>query len=509
MGQLEKNIKSIAQERIRRIERARSSHHDEYHRFSRRSTQVEVKAKFPNPDSWNFRNDFNPFKVRAKSEVYEYTIKKALSKNTYELLQPVEFNVGKTGGGSRTITNFGIPDEAVSRLVYTSLMTKNKTALSSRSYAYRKDVNVFDAIDYISREWREFSRLYVAEHDLHDYFGSIQHSFIEQSISDLNLHATPRERSILKLFMNYPEPQFLGGNLTHEERPRGRGIPQGTSSSLFLSNVALTPLDRRLERLGVGFARFSDDLLIWGADYNAVVSAVTELLSWTEESGVQISHGKSPGIQIMNRFEVNSEMKTTDAIVFLSHKINLRSARISDRSINNLKRNVKRLIYANLIREPLRNTQNPVQLREGIDRDYLTFVSQLRRLIYGSLSEAQVRRLLTAPVAPKVRFTGRVAQFPTISTLEDWKEFDAWVLRQVAGALKKRSKIINAQMKFADYPMPWAERPQKLRNLTMRSTRNGSLVNASLPSAHKMAKLVKKTTSIHGMHVLETPHSIY
>jgi len=39
---------------------------------------------------------------------------------------------------------------------------------------------------------------------------------------------------------------------------RERGIPQGTSISLFLANVAPWDLDRSLERLGVSFVRYAD-----------------------------------------------------------------------------------------------------------------------------------------------------------------------------------------------------------------------------------------------------------
>jgi hypothetical protein len=52
---------------------------------------------------------------------------------------------------------------------------------------------------------------------------------------------------------------------------QGFGIPQGTSISLFLANVAAYALDRRLETLGVGFVRYADDTIIW----STVVWSVT------------------------------------------------------------------------------------------------------------------------------------------------------------------------------------------------------------------------------------------
>jgi len=46
-------------------------------------------------------------------------------------------------------------------------------------------------------------------------------------------------------------------------------------------------LDRRLERLGVGFARYADDTLIWSESYDGIGRAANAL----EDAGVEMGVG--------------------------------------------------------------------------------------------------------------------------------------------------------------------------------------------------------------------------
>lgn len=490
-----------------RFERAMKNHSDEFRRHERRSNQISKKIEYPRPDSWSLRADFNPYLVKSRADVYGHAIQKALQNDTYEVKPPAIMSVPKAGGGYRQVVSFGIPDEAVSRITYNSLMNKNRAVLSGRSYAYRNDLNVFDAIDYISREWRENSRLYIAEYDLRDYFGSVDHFYINRTISDLSLHMTPREERVVAAFMTAPRPLRDVGHGPAQDR--FRGIPQGTSVSLFLANVALTPLDRRLERLGIGFARFSDDLLIWSPNYESVRTAVDLLLSWSEDAGVDLSYEKSPGIRIISRAAMSiSEMNAVTSVDFLSHSLSLRSVGVGSKPLSALKTRVSELIYANLLREPLRGSQNLSRLDGGTDRDYVTLASQLRRLLYGSLSERQVRRLATSGYIPRLHFTGKVANHPTISNVDDWRAFDIWLRRKVWLALRRREKLLRSQGYDRDC-IPWGCSPNQLATVQVKSTHGDIMVDARIPTATLMATVVSRSTSMHGNRIFERPRGVY
>ncbi|MEU8815031.1 reverse transcriptase domain-containing protein [Actinoplanes sp. NPDC048796] len=488
----------IAQARIRRFERAAKRHYDEMERESRRANTVTSKIFYSKPKSWSFRKDFNPFIVRSRADVYAHGIGQSLKNKTYTVGAPYIFDVTKPQGGSRRITSFGIPDEALSKRTYRSLMSKNMGALSGRSYAYRADINVFDAITYISSEWRDHPRLFVAEYDLKDYFGSVDHRYLFRQMEMLNLRMTPRERLIVEAFLQAPNTGL------------SNGFPQGTSISLFLSGIALSPLDRSLERLNVGFARFSDDILLWGADYAAVRAGVDMLFEWSNESGVGISKSKSRGLQILSPAGGigGSEIRDVDSVEFLSHKISLRSVGLASRPEQQIRRRSSVLIYANLLRHPLAKTQDLRRLANGVDRDYITLLSQLRRLLYGGLSEHQVIRFSRSGYVPITHLTGFVARHPVVTEEDNWRDLDKWLRRQIWLALRRRASLLRKDG-YAGSCIPWGVPVHMLSKQSYRSKRTSFLLNMTVPSATRMARVVRRATGLHGTRVTERPRGIY
>ena len=415
---------------------------------------------------------------------------------------PYVMTIEKPNGGSREVKSFGIPDEALSRRTHLSLMGKNMAALSSRSYAYRADVNVFDAMSYIAREWQDHPRLYVAEYDLRDYFGSVDHQYLFHQMESLRLRMTPRERLILEAFMHVESSKFGTG--------APRGFPQGTSVSLFLSGVALSPLDRSLERLNVGFARFSDDILLWGADYAAVRAGVDMLFKWSDESGVGISSQKSPGLQILSPAggSGRSEIRDVESVEFLSHRISLREVGLAARPDRSIRKRISGLIYANLLRHPLAGTQDLTRLGGGIDRDYITLLSQLRRLLYGGLSEHQVRRFSRSGYVPHTYLTGFVARHPVVTEESDWGALDRWIRRQLWLALRRRADLLRAAG-FTGACVPWDLPIESLGRSAVRSKRTHAIISLRIPSTLRMARVVRKSTGLHGTRVTERPRGIY
>ncbi|AXO38265.1 hypothetical protein MicB006_6007 [Micromonospora sp. B006] len=480
------------------FERAAKRHYDEVQREARRTNVAVPRTSYSKPTSWSFRKDFDPFVVRSRADVYAHGISQSLKGKRYEVAAPYVFEVIKPHGGSRKITSFGIPDEALSRRAYRSLMSKNMGALSGRSYAYRADINVFDAISYISGEWRDHPRLFVAEFDLQDYFGSVGHRYLFSQMQVLNLRMTPRERLIIEAFLQ-------AANTGHPS-----GFPQGTSISLFLSGIALSPLDRSLERLNVGFARFSDDILLWGADYAAVRAGVDMLFEWSNDSGVGISKSKSRGLQILSPRGVigRSEIRDVDSVEFLSHRISLRSVGLARRPEREIRRRVSELIYANLLRQPLSGTQDLARLADGLDRDYLTLLSQLRRLFYGGLSESQVHRFSRSGYVPLTHLTGFVARHPVVTDDENWQALDKWLRRQIWFALRRRAFLLR-KAGYVGPCTPWDIPVHELSSQVVYSKRTSARLNMSVPSATRMARVVRRATELHGTRVTERPRGIY
>lgn len=149
----------------------------------------------------------------------------------------------KAGGGVRNVHVYQIPDAAVSNFYFGRLLAKNCHRFSSFAYAYRRDRNVHFAIQDIAADLRYCSRLFIAEFDFSNFFGSIAHDYLFAQFDQNGFFISDDERAVIRSFV-----QSSGS----------AGIPQGTSISLFLANMACWRLDKELEKLGVKSNRHSD-----------------------------------------------------------------------------------------------------------------------------------------------------------------------------------------------------------------------------------------------------------
>lgn len=384
MDDISEAIRLAAREKIRaqarRVQRARA----ESVRRQRRSLPKLPTLEARRPLLWSYDPSHDPYHVRARAAVIGHAVSAAVRSGAYAPFPPAGFEVMKPSGGVREVTAFAIADEVVSKRLYGSLLEKNRSALSPRSYAYRPDLGVNDAIRHIATEWSGERRLYLAHFDFRDYFGSISHDHIWSTIRSLGLATTRTERRLLGAFMAAPLPTMLPATRPAEAQRRVRGVPQGTTVSLLLANIAATPLDRELERLGASFARFADDMVIWSRDYATISRAVESLHQFADRSGFHINHSKSTGVSILVGADSGiPEFRHTDGIEFLSHRISLDFVSLSDRTVRMAKENINGFIYSHLLREPINGTQDLRRLKGGLDRDYIALVWELRRYLYG------------------------------------------------------------------------------------------------------------------------------
>ncbi|WP_369268630.1 reverse transcriptase domain-containing protein [Gordonia alkanivorans] len=511
MDDLAKAISDAATQKIRGYERRRKQAYDETVRRQRRSAVSLPQLHAREPLLWSFDASHNPFHVRARSEAIGHSIYSSIRKGTYTPLPPAGFSIPKPGGKSRVVTAFAIADEVVSKRLYNSLMNKNRARLSARSYAYRKDLGVHDAISHIRTEWSDEHRLYVAQYDFADYFGSVDHDHVWATISDIGLSITRSERKILRAFMVAPKPTPLPASLPASVNPRTRGIHQGTTISLLLANIAATPLDREFERLGVSFTRYADDIVIWSRDYSNLSRAVEELHRFSDRSRCSINHSKSRGINLLTVPDAEvAEIRTIHSADFLSQSVALRTVSLSDRALSTAKKTINEYVYNHLLREPIRGSQDLRRISGGLDRDYLALLWQLRRYLYGSLSEEQLRRLLRGPLPPKMSLGGLLGRHPLVDDIGQLKELDSWIATQVWLALRKRARLLTGSHRLRQLPAPWGYSQSQLLTFKPTSTRGlRSTVDGRLPSSVRMSELIRRGVRAHGLRVATHTGSAY
>jgi hypothetical protein len=201
-------------------------------------------------------------------------------------------------------------------------------------------------------------------------------------------------------------------------------------------------LDRRLERLGVGFARYADDTLIWSDNYADIGRATNVLEDAAREMGVDFNFLKSKGVSLLSPEGMPTEITSQNSLDYLGYTISQTNLSIRQKSVIRIKRRIAYLIYSNLLQEPKRGHFPANRVLGPIDRDYPVLIYQLRRYLYGGLSEAKLRRYLSRQV-PQMRYRGLMSFYPVVDDEELLASLDGWMLSCVMRALKLRSQMFS------------------------------------------------------------------
>lgn len=503
--QLDRRINDAATNKIRDHQAYIKSVADENARRRRRSTVAPAELPTREPATWRMDDGFNPYHVRSRSHVIAHAISKRLGDRSYSPHPPAGFRVPKSSGGHRVVGTFQIADEVVSNYVFRSLMRKNLAKLSQWSYAYRSDRGAHDAIAHVGEEIHEASRLYIAEFDFSKFFDSVDHEYLRDSLDRLGIIRTAPEQLVIDRFLEAPEP-YLERCASQQRAPRRRGIPQGTSISLFLANIAATEMDRGLERLGVGFARYADDTLIWSTDYGKISQAAAVLFDASKRLGAPINPEKSNGVRLLlDGAKDPAEIKSATAVDFLGHSISTKSVTIKQSSLERIKTRIHRLIYNNLLREPLQGTQSAVRLGR-FDKDYYILILQLRRYLYGPLSENEIRRFQKGAIPP-LSFEGVMSFFPLVDDDEVLLSLDSWMATEIWLALRKRASLLGSRGITLVPPMGLDR--QELIDFRSASRSTGDAVDLRMPSFRRASTVIRQAITRYGLGVVDSKSDLY
>lgn len=408
------------------------------------------------PGSWDVAKHFNPRYCLSRSDYIARVIWKKIRSGDYEPVPAVHYQIPKDSGGSRDIMVFSIPDAAVATLFHKRITERNINLLSANCYSYRPDRNIFDAVLQIQSAISQ-QKVYVVQYDFSKYFDSIDQAYIEKIISNRNiLLLTEAERGIIRAFLKHgyaSKKDYALGNF----QTRTRGVPQGSSLSLILSNISAHELDKALEISNGQFVRFADDVLALAYSYDDALRIADIFSEHCAKSGISVNFDKSPGIKRLDgakgipvrRFFVHQgegdKIGAIKEFDYLGHKFRHDDVLLGTRAINRIKRRLSRIIHIHLLRSP-RSQGLFSKRRIGSpfhDWDLVTCVNEIRRYVYGELFESQIEAFLHRNVRlPKMR--GLMSFYPLVTSLEQLRELDGWLLSALGRALKEREKVLKA-----------------------------------------------------------------
>ena len=181
-------------------------------------------------------------------------IKVALLNGTHKPLPVRRTEIPKDGGGMRLL---GIPtvlDRLIQQAMAQVLSAVWDHTFSEFSFAYRPGRSQEMAIQQAKRHV-EAGYTHVVDIDLSKFFDRVSHDRLVQRLA-----TRIKDKRVLKLIRAYLNSGVMIGGVVVETE---EGTPQGGPLSPLLANIVLDELDKELEKRGLRFVRYADDIAIY------------------------------------------------------------------------------------------------------------------------------------------------------------------------------------------------------------------------------------------------------
>jgi len=184
--------------------------------------------------------------------------------------------IPKPDGSKRPL---GIPtvlDRVIQQAIAQVLGPLFDAGFSESSFGFRYGREAHAAVERISEASRAGYKWGV-DCDLKGYFDTVNHDLL---IEQLKRRVT--EKPVLRLIGKYLRAGVRLRDGTTEKTPKG--VPQGGPLSPLLANIMLDPLDRKIEAMGLPFARYADDFLIVTRTRAEAIEAMAAVKEYAEGS---------------------------------------------------------------------------------------------------------------------------------------------------------------------------------------------------------------------------------
>ena len=218
------------------------------------------------------------------------------------------YDITARSGKLREIANINVKDRLVEKLVQRVLQAAIEPTFLPSSFAYQEGKSALDAA-MLARSCVEQGRPYVCEIDLKDYFTTIPHSRLLELLGALGCDETSLE--LVRQLISRPVERE--GKV---EVP-SKGLLQGSAISPVLANLYLNSFDQYLERRGLSWFRFSDNICAYCQDAfeaSEIFEELTGILQGTDYR-LTVNTKKSGVYEAINRRVLGYDLVERDGIV--------------------------------------------------------------------------------------------------------------------------------------------------------------------------------------------------
>lgn len=451
---IRKAIEFQAKKLLRREEKVRFAKKKYQRRHKLRTGILGAVGAYREPRIWSVAPHFNPRYCITHSSFLARVLWQKIRERKYKPQPAVRYKIAKDSGGYREIKVFSIPDAAIYNLFYRRLRDKNRNLFSPFSYAYMKERGLFDAVIQLD-SYMSTGKRYIIQFDFSKYFDSIDHKYIEYLFEKTNFNISETEKYILRSFLSHEIHDAKNYSIGPSE-VRRIGVPQGSSLSLFLANIAGHELDRRLESTNGQFVRFADDVVAVTTSHDDALRVQDAFDQHCKYSGIKINHEKSPGISLLNSnvkserrsFYVNDgdgdDITQIDEFDYIGHNFSISGIGLSIRGFKRTKRRISKIIYLHLLYSLRRFKAIDMDRVIGshFDWDLVTCVNEIRKFIYGGLRHSEVVSFVEG--ARRIgKMRGFIGFCPLMDRITQFQELDGWLVNILRRALAERYRLID------------------------------------------------------------------
>ena len=185
----------------------------------------------------------------------------------------------------RTVYTYPIKENTVLKLLTYLMLRKYDGLFSSGLYSFRPGKTAKEAVRKLTRI-RGITEMYSYKVDIHDYFNSVPVNRFLPLLKDA-LSDDTRLYAFLSSLLSEPRVLDHGEEITEE-----KGIMAGTPLSAFYANLYLKDLDRHFEEAGVPYARYSDDIIIFGKTEQETKEHARFIKSYLCSAGLTVNPDK-------------------------------------------------------------------------------------------------------------------------------------------------------------------------------------------------------------------------
>lgn len=182
--------------------------------------------------------------------------------------------IPKPQGGERVLGIPNVQDRVIQQALSQVLSPLFDAEFSEHSYGYRPQRSAHDAVRAASRYVME-GKTWVVDIDISAFFDEVNHDLLMAKLG-----RKIRDKRVLKLIGRYLRaPMEREG----QKIKRNQGTPQGGPLSPLLANIYLDDLDHELERRGLSFCRYADDVVIFVSSERSGLRILASLTKWIAE----------------------------------------------------------------------------------------------------------------------------------------------------------------------------------------------------------------------------------